>query len=121
VSGTPVTSAASASAVQAAAIDVLANTIYDLQRQIHHIASGVGGYGGYSRYAGVGPSSSHYPNDMPGYSAMMFAPSTAAIIAHTTTASQAVPITQIQFPLSPSPISGFSEPPVYHPSSFPLL
>jgi hypothetical protein len=48
VSGTPVTSAASASAVQAAAIDILANTIYDLQRQIHHIASGVGGYGGYS-------------------------------------------------------------------------
>jgi hypothetical protein len=109
----PVMSGPSASAVHASAIDVLANAIYSLQRQVHQIASCLpaqGGYGGFGPYAGAGLSASFPIYGMPGYSALSSASSTAAIIVHTAPASQGVPITHIQFPPSSSPIPGYSEP-----------
>ncbi|KAG8060620.1 hypothetical protein GUJ93_ZPchr0002g26558 [Zizania palustris] len=124
LSGALVTSAPSASAIQAAATDVLANAIYDLQWQVSQIASCLpgtraGGAGGYGPYVGAGPSSSPpYLYGLPGYGVVPSAPSTAAIIVHTTSATQVplqpVPITQIQFPPSLSPIPGYSDPPIYH-------
>jgi hypothetical protein len=85
---------------------------------------GAGGYDGYGPYAGAGPSPLNFLYGMLGDGVMTSAPSTTVIIVHTTTtsqmASQAMPITQIQFLLSPSPILGFSKPPVYQVPLLPL-
>jgi hypothetical protein len=102
--GAPAVSAPPASAAQMAAIDTLAQAIYGLQRQMHHISSclpgygGHGGYDGYSGFAGASSSSPHPLYGMSGYGLPSSVPATAAVIVHTTAASQAVPITQIQFP-----------------------
>jgi hypothetical protein len=96
---------------QAATIDVLVSAIYDLQRQIYNLTAnrsrepsfgGYGPYAGYGRQDGAGPSSASPLYGMPGYGVMSFAPSTSAIIVHSTATSQPVPITHIQFPSSPS-------------------
>lgn len=63
----PTSSASAASGANLAAIDVLANAIYGLQRQVHLIASrmpGTGGYDGYGPYAGAGPSPPNFLHDM---------------------------------------------------------
>jgi hypothetical protein len=111
---------------QAATIDVLVSAIYDLQLQVYNLTanrsreSSFGGYGPYAcygRHAGAGPSSASPFYGMSGYGAMTLAPSTFAIIVHSTATSQPVPITHIQFPSSPSPIPGFSGPPPCFPTA----
>jgi hypothetical protein len=63
--------------VHAAALDVPANAIYGLHRQVHQLASCLpapGGYGGFGPYVGAGPSAPHPVFGMPGYSALSSAP-----------------------------------------------
>ncbi|KAG8083243.1 hypothetical protein GUJ93_ZPchr0015g6612 [Zizania palustris] len=103
--GVPATTAPAAPVAQAAAIDALANAIQELQRQVAQIATALPGVwastaGGYAPYASAGPGASPpYPQGLHGYGAMLSAPSTAAVIVHTSTASQGpiqpVLITQI--------------------------
>ena len=96
--------------ISAGVLDTLTTAIYGLQRQMGQLATRMAGGDGR-------PGSSVHPQSlpfgMPGYGGLPSAPSSGSAIVHPTMASRPVPITQISFPPSPSPLPAPFNTPVY--------
>ncbi|CAN6204174.1 unnamed protein product [Urochloa humidicola] len=104
-----VSSAPAATSVPVAAIDTLTTAIYGLQRQMGQVAARIFDLEGRPPTDMGGSMSPLY--GMPGYGGLPLAPATSSIVVHTSALNRSVPIHQISFPHSPSPIPPFVEPP----------
>jgi len=109
--------------------DPLTAAILGLQRQMGQFATRLSALEGWASSSASGPSASgphpaSSPYGMPGYGGIPAAPTTGSVVIHTAASAEPqvpsapLPINQIPFPHSPSPLPTFSSPPPPPPSHY---
>jgi hypothetical protein len=99
--------------VEPSALDMLISSIYGPQRQMGSFATHLSTMEGHASPSAAGSSflPPSMPFGMPGYSAPPPLSSTASTIMHTSASTHPLPIHQINFPHSPSPLPNLTGPP----------